>query len=90
MHFASAEVVMGINISIKNVPEEKVAQLKARAKRNHRSLQGELLALIEAATGVDRPPQETMTIDEVVEQGLRLGLRTPAQATQWIREDRDR
>jgi plasmid stability protein len=46
---------MGINISIKNVPEEKVAQLKARAKRNHRSLQGELLALIEAATKPSRP-----------------------------------
>ena len=80
---------MGINISIKNVPEEKVAQLKARAKRNHRSLQGELLALIEAATGVEPPAQGTMTIDEVIEQGLRLGLRTPDQGTQWIREDRD-
>ena len=80
---------MGINISIKNVPEEKVAQLRARAKRNHRSLQGELLALIEAATEAESPPQKTMTIDEVIEQGLRLGLRTPDQATQWIREDRD-
>jgi hypothetical protein len=30
-----------------------------------------------------------MTIDEVIEQELRLGLRTPDQATQWIREDRD-
>ena len=79
---------MGINISIKNVPEETVAQLKARARRNHRSLQGELLALIEAAT--ETPPEhKTMTIDEVIEQGLRLGLRTPAQATEWIREDRD-
>ncbi len=80
---------MGVNISIKNVPEEKVAQLKARAKRNHRSLRGELLALIEAATEVELPQQKTMTIDEVIEQGLRLGLRTPSQATQWIREDRD-
>jgi plasmid stability protein len=80
---------MGINISIKNVPEEKVAQLKARAKRNHRSLQGELLALIEAATKAEPPAQGTMTIDEVIEQELRLGLRTPDQATQWIREDRD-
>lgn len=34
------------NLSIKNVPEEVVAQLRARAKTNHRSLQGELLAMI--------------------------------------------
>lgn len=34
------------NLSIKNVPEDVVAQLRARAKTNHRSLQGELLALI--------------------------------------------
>lgn len=80
---------MGINISIKNVPEEKVAQLKARAKRNHRSLQGELLALIEEALAL---PAENapLSIDEFVEEGVRMGLSTPAQATEWIRQDRDR
>ena len=38
-----------MNLSIKNVPEEVVAALRARAKANHRSLQGELLTIIEAA-----------------------------------------
>jgi len=33
------------NLSIKNVPEEVVARLRARARANHRSLQGELLDL---------------------------------------------
>jgi plasmid stability protein len=80
---------MGINISIKNVPEEKVAQLKARAKRNHRSLQGELLALIDEAVAPNPPPRKTMTVHELVEQGRRLGLTTATEATQWIREDRD-
>lgn len=80
---------MGINISIKNVPEEQVAQLKARAKRNHRSLQGELLALIEEALATNQPEPKTMTIHELVEQGKRLGLSTASEATQWIREDRD-
>ena len=37
------------NLSIKNVPEDLVIQLRARAKTNHRSLQGELLSLISAA-----------------------------------------
>ncbi len=40
---------MSINLSIKNAADEVVAALKLRAKRNHRSLQGELMAIIEAA-----------------------------------------
>jgi plasmid stability protein len=78
---------MGINISIKNVPEDKVAQLKARAKRNHRSLQGELLALVDQA--LTATPRATMTVDEVYQQGRRLGLKTDADSARWIREDRD-
>lgn len=37
------------NLSIKDVPEEIAQALRARAARNHRSLQGELMAIIEAA-----------------------------------------
>ncbi|MEX2498256.1 MAG: hypothetical protein WD397_05205 [Wenzhouxiangellaceae bacterium] len=33
------------NLSIKNVPDDVVARLRARARANHRSLQGELLEL---------------------------------------------
>jgi len=40
---------MAVNLSIKSVPEELAARLRARAERNHRSLQGELMAIIEAA-----------------------------------------
>jgi plasmid stability protein len=80
---------MGISISIKNVPEEKVAQLKARAKRNHRSLQGELLALIEEAIETQPAERKTITIDELVENGKRLGLSTGNDSVRWIREDRD-
>jgi antitoxin FitA len=80
---------MGINISIKNVPEEKVAQLKARAKRNHRSLQGEVLALLDEALAAAAPESKTMTVHELVEHGKRLGLRTGSDSVRWIREDRD-
>ena len=41
------EPTMGINLSIKDVPEEQVEVLRERAKRNHRSLQGELRAIHE-------------------------------------------
>lgn len=37
------------NLSIKDVPEEVAEALRQRAARNHRSLQGELMAIIHLA-----------------------------------------
>lgn len=37
------------NLSVKDVPEQWAEALRQRAARNHRSLQGELMAIIEAA-----------------------------------------
>ena len=37
------------NLSIKNVPNGLLNQLRTRAARNHRSIQGELMALLYAA-----------------------------------------
>ena len=42
---------MSVNLSVKNVPEALAAKLRNRAERNHRSLQGELMAILEAAAG---------------------------------------
>ena len=81
---------MGINISIKNVPKKKLDRLKLRAKRNHRSLQGELLALIDQAIDALPPPVGSITIGELYERGKALGLRTPSNSVRMIREDRDR
>lgn len=44
---------MSVNLSIKNASDEVVAALKLRAKRNHRSLQGELMAILEEAAKAD-------------------------------------
>lgn len=49
------------NISIKDVPEEWAEALRRRAARNHRSLQGELMSIIEQAVaggtaGADKNP----------------------------------
>lgn len=44
---------MSVNLSIKGVPDELAERLRQRAARHHRSLQGELMALLEAA--VDTP-----------------------------------
>ena len=78
---------MGINLSIKDVPEEQVEILRQRAKRNHRSLQGELRAIIDQAANT---PRRSMTIEELAENGRRLGLKTPSESVRMIREDRDR
>jgi plasmid stability protein len=75
-----------MNLSIKNAPDEVVERLRARARRHHRSLQGELLAIIEAATREDRPS----TPGEVLAEVRRLGLETPSEAASIIRADRDR
>lgn len=39
------------NLSIKSVPESLAESLRQRAARNHRSLQGELMAILEEAVG---------------------------------------
>lgn len=40
---------MGINLSIKDVPENVAERLRRRAARHHRSLQCELMAIVEQA-----------------------------------------
>lgn len=40
---------MLVNLSVKSVPAALAAKLRERAERNHRSLQGELMSILEAA-----------------------------------------
>lgn len=47
---------MSVNLSIKDVPVEIAQRLRERAARNHRSLQRELMVIIEEATR--QPPGE--------------------------------
>jgi plasmid stability protein len=49
---------MAVNLSIKGVGDDVAARLRLRAERNHRSLQGELMAIVEdaAADSSARPP----------------------------------
>jgi antitoxin FitA len=76
---------MPVNLSIKNAPDDVVQRLKQRATRHHRSLQGELMAIIEEAVG----PPRRLTPDEVLSRVRQLGLSTPEGAAAMIREDRD-
>jgi plasmid stability protein len=74
-----------VKLSIKNAPDEVVQRLRKRAKRHRRSLQGELMAIIEAAVRDDRPAAPAEVLAEI----RRIGLRTPREAVALLRADRD-
>ena len=76
-----------MDLSIKGVPEEQVKRLRERAKANHRSLQGELRALIDEATGAR---QRGLVVDDIAVKVSQLGLTRRDEAARLIREDRDR
>ena len=74
---------MAVTLSIKNVPDELAQRLKERAARNHRSLQGELMAIIEDA---GRPVRSIGEFGRYVDA---LGIKTPRESARMVREDRD-
>jgi plasmid stability protein len=76
---------MPVNLSIKNAPDDLVTALKARAERNHRSMQGELLAIIEEAV---RPPQR-LTPMQLLAEVRKLDLKMPSEAADIVRKMRD-
>ena len=65
------------NLSVKDVPEAWAQALRERAARNHRSLQGELLALIQRAV----EPQADTNADLATSAGtLSPGVSDPTSA----------
>ena len=76
---------MPASLSIKNGPDETLDRLRLRAKLNHRSLQGEVMAILESAVY----PQLHLTPMEVLERVRAIGLSTPSESAAIIRADRD-
>lgn len=76
---------MPVTLSIKNAPDDVVQRLKDRAARHHRSLQGELMAIIEDAVRSD----ERLTAADLLNEARRLKLATPSESAAIIRADRD-
>ena len=75
---------MPINVSVKNVPDDIVEKLRARARRNHRSLQGELMSILEKATGYT-----PLSVDEAEKRLAAIGFSTDDESAGWVRELRD-
>ena len=76
---------MPVNISIKNAPDDLVALLKTRAERNHRSMQGELLAILEEAMRAS----QRLTPMELLAEVKKLDLKAPGEAAEIVRKMRD-
>lgn len=70
------------NLSIKDVPDAWAQALRERAARNHRSLQGELMALIQRAVEVEplTPPSSAKPLTS-----RRQGWKTVEQIAAEIR-----
>ena len=73
------------NLSIKDVPEAWAESLRQRAARNHRSLQGELMAIIEQAV---RDGHEPLTHLSPPENPSDAWARTDARPGTVVGHDR--
>lgn len=76
---------MPVNFSIKNVPDDLAERLRNRAKRSHRSLQGELMIILEEAVG-DRG---RMSPIEALAMVRSFGVNTGEDAESIVRASRD-
>jgi hypothetical protein len=84
------------NLSIKDVPEDWAQALRLRAARHHRSLQGELMALVEQAVAegstqqADAPGEpgrpRIVAYDQRGWPIVRQGWKTPEQVVASMRE----
>ncbi|MFN7752144.1 MAG: FitA-like ribbon-helix-helix domain-containing protein [Pseudomonadota bacterium] len=87
---------MPVNLSVKNVPDALAQRLRERARRNRRSLQRELLAILEEAAGEcgaapsgDAPAAGALTVTQVSERAAALFPGGTRSSIGYIRELRD-
>jgi antitoxin FitA len=90
------EPIMAVNLSVKNVPDALAEQLRARAERNRRSLQRELLSILEAAVdgrvstaALVAQPSRQLSIEEAAERARRLFPQGTRSSVAFIRAMRD-
>lgn len=76
---------MPVNLSIKNVPDHVAERIRKRAAKHHRSLQGELISILEETAA----QENRMTPAGFLEEIRGLGLKTPSESLKIIRRDRD-
>ncbi|MGB8437609.1 MAG: Arc family DNA-binding protein [Burkholderiales bacterium] len=93
---------MPVNLSVKNVPDALAEKLRSRAERNHRSLQRELMSILERATqdlgtqdlvasqgGAAGRDAGRITIEKLAERARTLFPKGSPSSVQIIRQQRD-
>lgn len=75
---------MPVSLSIRNVSDEVVERLRKRAKKNHRSLQGELLDILENTL----LPRK-LSVKDAYSQIKEMGFHTKSEAVDIVRKERD-
>jgi antitoxin FitA len=90
--------MVAVNLSVKNVPDDLAELLRRRAAGNRRSLQRELLSILEAAVGhgparhgtaVSRTLHAAITVDELAEISRKLFPSGTDSSVAYIRQMRD-
>jgi plasmid stability protein len=76
---------MPVNLSIKNVPDDVAEKLRKRAVKHHRSLQGELMAILEESLA----ERKVLTPAELLSEVQGMGLKAPDESATIIRKERD-
>ncbi len=75
---------MTVSFSVKNVPDEVADRLRERAQRNRRSLQHELLVILEESVLPTR-----LNVGELRREIKALAFSTPDESTEILRGLRD-
>jgi plasmid stability protein len=76
---------MPVNLSVKNVPDHIAERLRQRAAKHHRSLQGELIAILEENV----TPKRSLNPLELLSEVRAFALNTPEESADFIRKERD-
>lgn len=77
------------DVLVRNLSEEALVTLRKRASRHRRSLQRELVTILESAAEEARSPTASEVADRIRERLARTG-RQFRESAPMIREDRER
>jgi plasmid stability protein len=77
---------MPATLTIKKAPEDLLLKLKEMARGHHRSLQGEVLTILEHAVELNDMPKG---VNAVLARVRETGVKAPTGLTRLIRDDRD-
>lgn len=67
-----------------DLPKTLINRLASRARKNRRTLEREIVAIL-----AEQLPKRGIGLDALVRRIKKLGIRTPDESVEMIREDRD-